>query len=365
MSRLYKRGNVYWFDFRINGIRYRNSTGETKRRAAEDVLHNEREKAKMGECPGTKTIKDCKVAVLAAEYSKWVKFQKSYIGSKRFFIKQIVEKFGNIKVSDLDTKTIEQWQSDRLKYNKPASVNRVLACLKHMILKAVDWNMASEEKLKQVRKVKFLKENNKRLRFLTVEECQRLIECCHKNLKSIVTIALNTGMRRGEILGLKWEQVDLRHGFILLDISKNGERREIPINTTLEYLFKEIPHSVESEYVFTGKPGKSLTDIKKGFHTALRKAGIHDFRFHDLRHTFASQLVMAGIDLTSVKELLGHKDITMTLRYSHLAPGHKRQAVHVLDRLMEKNEDDVLKNGHILDTISEKSQHSKCPKSFV
>ena len=103
MSRLYKRGNVYWFDFRINGTRYRKSTGETKRRAAEDVLHDEKEKAKKGECSGTLKIKDCKVAVLADEYSKWVSTQKSYITSKRFFIKQIKEVFGNINVSDLDT----------------------------------------------------------------------------------------------------------------------------------------------------------------------------------------------------------------------------------------------------------------------
>jgi integrase len=89
---------------------------------------------------------------------------------------------------------------------------------------------------------------------------------CRKSLKPIVVIALNTGMRRSEIFNLKWEQVDLRHGFILLDTSKNGERREIPINTTLEYLFKEIPHSVESVYVFTGKTGKPLTDIKKGWY---------------------------------------------------------------------------------------------------
>ena len=81
------------------------------------------------------------------------------------------------------------------------------------------------------------------------------------------------------------------------------------------------------------------------------------FGFTICRHTFASHLVMAGIDLTSVKELLGHKDIKMTLRYSHLAPGHKRKAVQVLDRIMEKNEDDALKNGYNLDTVSEKSQH--------
>lgn len=147
--------------------------------------------------------------------------------------------------------------------------------------------------------------------------------------------------------------------------TKNADRREIPINITLEYLFKEIPRNTKSKCVFVDKDGKPYKEVKKSFSTALRKAGIHDFRFHDLRHTFASQLVMAGIDLTSVKELLGHKDITMTLRYSHLAPGHKRKAVHVLDMLMEKNEDVALINGFKSDTISEKSQYCKRPKSLV
>ncbi|GAX62381.1 site specific recombinase [Candidatus Scalindua japonica] len=363
MSRLYKRGNVYWFDFRINGIRYRQSTGQTKRRDAEDFLHDEREKAKTGECAGTKKIKDCTVTVLAAEYSKWVKFQKSY-GSKRFFIKHIVETFGNLRVRDLNARIVEQWQTMRLERRKPATINRITSCLRHMITQGQKWEMVDEETAKRVKSVKLLKEDNKRLRFLTLEECHRLIDCCQEHLKPIVTIALHTGMRRGEILGLKWEQVDLKHGFILLDISKNGERREIPINTTLEYLFKEIPRSVESMYVFAGKNGNPLTDIKNSFHAALKNAGILDFRFHDLRHTFASHLVMAGVDLTSVKELLGHKDITMTLRYSHLAPGHKRKAVQVLDRIMEKDEDMVLNNGHNLDTILEKNQNGDCPKSL-
>ena len=136
-------------------------------------------------------------------FARCFKIANPFVGiGSVFFIKQIIEVFGNIKVSDLDTKTIEQWQSDRLKYNKPASVNRVLACLKHMVLKAVDWNMASKETLKRVRGVKFKEENNKRLRFLTVEESQTLIDCCLPHLKPIVTVALHTGMRRGEILGL-------------------------------------------------------------------------------------------------------------------------------------------------------------------
>jgi len=337
----------------MNGTRYRKSTGKTKRREAEEVLDSEREKAKAGDSAGIRKVKTSKLVDLAEEYLKWAERQRSY-KDKELGIRQLVDVFGNHDVEDLSTREIEQWQSRRLKYNKPSTVNRLLAVLKHMVNKGTQWGMASDSTLKQIRNVKMLAENNRRLRFLSIEECQRLIECCHKDLKPIVIVALNTGMRRGEIFRLKWEQVDLRHGFILLDVTKNGERREIPINTTLEYLFKEMPHSVESVYVFAGKTGKPLTDIKKGFHTALRKAGISDFRFHDLRHTFASHLVMAGIDLTSVKELLGHKSLTMTMRYSHLSPGHKRKAVHVLDRLMEEKEGKAQKNGYVLGTVEVK-----------
>ncbi len=113
-----------------------------------------------------------------------------------------------------------------------------------MINKGTDWGMATEETLKQVRKVKLLKENNTRLRFLTVEKCQTLIDYCAPHLKPIVTVTLHTGMRLSEILNLKWEQVDLKHGFILLDTTKNGERREIPIDNTLIKMFNVMPHIV-------------------------------------------------------------------------------------------------------------------------
>jgi integrase len=353
MGRLYKRENVYWFDFQINGIRYRKSTGKTKRRDAEDIFHAEREKAKSGECVGARKIKDCTVAVLADEYSKWVKFQKSY-GSKRFFIKHIVETFGHLRVRDLNARIVEQWQTMRLEHRKPATVNRITSCLRHMVTQGQKWEMVDEETAKRVKSVKLLKEDNKRLRFLTLEECQRLIDCCQEHLKPIVTIALHTGMRRGEILNLKWEHVDLQHYFILLDKTKNGTRREIPINSTLEELFQNLPRGVESNYVFVNKNGKPYRDIKRSFSAALQRAGICDFRFHDCRHTMASHLVMAGIDLTTVKELLGHKDITMTLRYSHLAPGHKRKAVQVLDRIMDKKEEEDYINGTIMAQFQKK-----------
>ena len=129
----------------------------------------------------------------------------------------------------------------------------------------------------------------------------------------------------------------MNNGFILLDRTKNGERREIPINATLRESLNSIIRRVDVPYVFYDHiMGNRFRDIQKSFKSACRKAGIKDFHFHDLRHTFASHLVMAGVDLMAVKELLGHKTLTMTLRYSHLAPSHKKNAVDLLDDAINK-----------------------------
>ncbi len=335
MRGLYRRGRVYWMGYSVNGKMHYESTKKTTVRDAEIVLADRKREVRDGTMPDINKVKNYKFVELAEGYLKWAERQRSY-KDKKLWIKQLVEVFGNLNVKDLNTRIIEQWQSERMKRNKPSTINRILATLKHMINKGVQWEMASDNVLKQVRNVKLLEENNRRLRFLTVEECQTLIGCCAEHLRPIVTVALHTGMRKSEILGLRWKNVDLKHGFILLDITKNGERREIPIDTTLEEMFNEMPHSIESIYVFTDpKTGEPYKSVKKSFSTALRKAEIRDFRFHDLRHTFASHLVMAGIDLTSVKELLGHRSLTMTLRYSHLAPGHKRKAVNLLDNMLK------------------------------
>jgi integrase len=182
---------------------------------------------------------------------------------------------------------------------------------------------------------KLLEENNRRLRFLTREECQALISQCRGVTRDITVTALNSGMRKGEILGLKWDNVDLKHGFILLDKTKNGDRREIPIKDTLRSVLQGITRRLDVPYVFCDPvSGSPCQDVRASFASACKRAGITDFHFHDLRHTFASHLVMAGIDITTVRELLGHKTLTMTLRYAHLAPSHKVSAVDILDRTL-------------------------------
>jgi integrase len=160
-------------------------------------------------------------------------------------------------------------------------------------------------------------------------------------------------MRRGEILGLKWADVDLKRAVLTLHDTKNGEKREVYINEQVKTALIRMPRNAESPYVFCGSNGKPYHDIRKSFWTALRKSGIKEFHFHDLRHTFASQLVMAGIDLNTVRELLGHKDIRMTLRYSHLSSSHKKHAVDVLGKKIDTfwTLDDNLKNNKNSDLL--------------
>lgn len=345
MRGIYKRGNnIYWISYAgLDGKVIRESSKSSKYRDAEALLIKRKQTIKEGKQPDIKRIANHTFRELASDYLKWAERQRGFT-EKKSYVKGLVASFGQYPLRRFDTRMLEQDQTEMIQNGKkPATVNRRLATIKHMFTKAVEWDMVEDEALKRVRRVKLLEENNRRLRFLSREECSALIAECDSHLKPIVITAVNTGMRKSEILKLKWENVDLQHGFILLDRTKNGERREIPINDTLKDILtalyqgtKEHPRRIDVPYVFYDpKTGKAYQDLKKSFQAACRRAGIKDFRFHDLRHTFASHLVMAGVDITTVKELLGHKTLTMTLRYSHLAPSHKVKAVGLLNETLQ------------------------------
>ncbi len=148
-------------------------------------------------------------------------------------------------------------------------------------------------------------------------------------LRDMVMVALTTGMRRGEILGLKWDYIKLDNRLIILPVTKNNTVRVLPINDTLHRILSEMPQ--KSGYVFGNGNGGHIENIKHSFTSACRKAGITDFRFHDLRHTYASHLAMRGVHIRALQELLGHKTLAMTQRYSHLAPEQLQSAVKLLD----------------------------------
>jgi len=371
---LYKRGNVWWLRYAgPDGKILYESAKTSSRREAEALLVRRKKEVQEGRDPTVvRKIKHHTFGELRDQYLIWAERQRSF-RSKKGFIKQLRKTFGGLPLRNFNTRLLEEYQSKALAKGKSHStINRHIATLKHMFTKAVEWEMVEEEILKKVRRVKLLPENNRRLRYLSKVECQALVDACAPHLRPIVVTALNTGMRKEEILSLEWDRnIDLKHGFILLEKTKNGERREIPINNTLRETLQGLVRHLKSPYVFTDRAGNRFKDLKKSFAAALRDAaldqcpscrfevqageatepgqcpecgvmmerrkGIKDFRFHDLRHTFASHLVMAGVDITTVKELLGHKTLAMTLRYAHLAPAHKAKAVEILDRNLGLN----------------------------
>ena len=344
---IYRRGNVYWICYAgLDGKITRESTRSDKYRNAEALLIKRKQSIKEGKMPEIKIIKNHSFNELADDYLKWAERQRAY-KQKKLVVAQLKERFGPLPLRRFDTRLLESFQSERLQAgkkklkseeivgNKPGTINRHITILKHMFTKAAEWDMVEEEVSKRVHKVKLLEEQNARLRYLAKDECDRLIEACDKHLQPIVITALHTGMRKGEILNLKWDNVDLKHGFILLDRTKNGERREIPISETVKNVLQGIVRRLDVLYVFyEASTGSPYRNVQRSFNSALKRAKIRDFRFHDLRHTFASHLVMAGVDLTTIRELLGHKTLTMTLRYAHLAPSHKVKAMEMLNETL-------------------------------
>jgi len=158
---------------------------------------------------------------------------------------------------------------------------------------------------------------------------RRLLACSDRPvwLKPVVIFALHTGMRRGEILSLKWTDVDFTRKLVRVLKSKNGEKRSVPMSNTVYGLLRGQNIRDISGRVFP----VSFRCLRQGFEKACSRAGLDNFTFHDLRHTFATRLVQNGVDLYKVKELLGHKTIAMTMRYSHHYPESLRSSVEILD----------------------------------
>lgn len=179
-------------------------------------------------------------------------------------------------------------------------------------------------------------EHNQIDRWLTANEEERLMASSPLWLREIIIFALNTGMRKGEILSLQWRDVDFARSVLVVMKSKNRERRTLPLNSRVFELLMEKHHkrNTGSDFVFSTSHSTRITDrnLSRAFYVAMEKAELENFRFHDLRHTFATRLVQAGVDLYKVQRLLGHKTPAMTQRYAHHSPESLRDGVLVLDR---------------------------------
>ena len=282
---------------------------------------------------------------LAARYVENYQGQKCFSRLKYYLVDEYRATFEDRRLSELSYLDLETYRNRRKatptragKARTDATVNREISTLRHMLNKAVEWGMLENNPFNKGSRL-VLKENNHRLRFLTESEIEALLKACEDlktytpHLRPIVETALLTGMRREEMLSLQWEQI--RNGFIYLTETKSGKDRQIPINDRLAEVFREVRrgNQLKSAYVFCGPDGKRFLEVKRSFASACKKAGIEAFRFHDLRHTFASQLVMRGASLKAVQELLGHASLAMTMRYAHLSHEHLKDSVNLLNNL--------------------------------
>lgn len=253
----------------------------------------------------------------------------------RGYLKNLRPFFGQATLAEITPKVIVQYKAKRYQDGvKPATINREMALMKHAFNLAIkEWEWAKEN---PVSRVSFEKEDNKRDRWLRQEEETRLLSACQLWVQEIVITALHTGMRMGEILALKWDTIDLFRRTVTILHSKNGDKRTIPLNGHMFALLKEKMKGrvSSSEWVFPSQAG-TMRDghgLRRAFRKALKTAKIHDFHFHDLRHTFATRLIQAGVDLYKVQKLLGHRSPVMTQRYAHHCSESLRDGVNVLDR---------------------------------
>lgn len=266
----------------------------------------------------------------------------SEIQSKESIIRlYLAPEFGDLRLHQIDARLIECSKAGWLENATPKTVNNRLTVLGKLFSTAKDWGLISTAP-----KIRWCRVEERELDFYTAEESARLLEAAEWPWRVMMLVALRAGLRRGELLALRRQDVDLVAGKITvrksitrgIETDPKGRRsREIPMSPELAAVLRE--HLALPAHVFTlvfpslKNPGSHLTkgEIRWPMRRACRKAGLRELGWHALRHSFASQLVMRGVSLKTVQELLGHTDIKITMRYAHLAPVVKNEAVALLD----------------------------------
>jgi integrase len=263
----------------------------------------------------------------------------SQVYAKRGILKNhLVPVFGKLRLDAIGLAEVEAYKAQKLKEKlTPKSVNNHLAVLHKLLAVAVE-----SGDLAQLPRIKMLRAAKPEFRFLTFDEADRFLAAATPEWAAMLTVALKTGLRIGELLALKWEDIDLVAGRLIVrrtlwsgqeGTPKGGRSREVPLSTRAVEILKAHRH-LKGPYVFCGPGGERLTHsmVKTVVSRTCTRAGLAKrLGWHDLRHSFASHLVMRGVALKAVQELLGHATIDMTMRYAHLSPDVKRDAVHVLD----------------------------------
>ncbi len=329
---IYRRKDspYFWMSFKLDGKgQVKCSTKTSDRKLALQIYHAKR--AELQKFQHGFERSRVKLDDLISEYLElYSKHSKATYTFDVIIGNKLKKFFGDVYVYDITVGRIEEYRVYRLsKGVSKSTVNRECSLLKSIFNRGIEWGKCS---VNPVSKIKFYDEKEfRRTKHLDENEKLKLLNACPLPTRRIVYFALFTGMRRGEILNLKWGDVDFNNNLLKVTHSKAGKIRFVNMNSELANMLKSMPKV--SGYVFGTTEGKpNFTLYRKPFEKAVKEAGIQDCVFHTLRHTFASDLVMKGVDLKTVADLLGHATTTMTERYSHLSKEHKQMAVELLPK---------------------------------
>lgn len=328
---LYKRGSVWWSYVWVKGVRHAKSTQTGNRRLAEQIDHDFKEELTVKRLIAPQINPEMTFAELATEFLA-NSIPKAYHLDR---LKVLLPYFGAMTIGTIRRNTADEYRKWRHQQRQSGqrpltetTINRDLECLRHIFFWAVDEGLLPANPLSRVRMVR---ERRKRRTVLSLEEEDRILAVASKHLKPIVIAALDTGMRRGELLTQRWEDVDFARRLLYVTHSKTaeGECREIPLTTRLFDLLWESRGNEGLLFTYHGKP---IRKIRRAWPTALVKAGVRPLRFHDLRHTFNTRLMEAGVMQEVRKALMGHssgEDVNSI--YTHVEFPAKREAIRKLE----------------------------------
>lgn len=327
-----KKNNKWYYQFMINGERKHGlCAGATNQKEAELIENGIKYKLQQqqnGIVP--KDLKNITMKQMLDSYMDYSRNNKKSWATDESRNKYILEFFGtSILIKDIKPEKIEKFKNHLLEIGRSKmTVNRYLEQLKTAFNQAKSNKYIYENPMDSVKKFPC---KNYSIRYLTAEEEIRLFEHLPEYLKPIVTVALKTGMRKANILNLKWEEINFDYNFIELLENKGNKHLQIPLNSELQELFLSMYGKGKTGYVFVNpNTNKPYDDISNGWNTALRNAGIENFRFHDLRHTAGTRLASKNVPINVIQGILGHSDIKTTMRYVHQLPKAKIEAMELL-----------------------------------
>jgi integrase len=332
---IYQRGKTWWLDFRHDGRRHVARLGKgISRTVAGELASVKRAAILKGEAGiGGKKRKDMAFDDAAKEFLAWAKAEKKPKTAKLYgeCPTQLKASFAGKRLSELHPFLIEKHKRARLEAGAKVMPNRELSVLREIFNRAT--TLGSFEGDNPVKAVKRLKESEGRVRFLEPAEEGALLAELGEPHRTLVLVGIHAGLRvRAEALSLTWPNVDLRRNLLTVQaaFAKTGKTRSVPINTLLRSALTGLKATATGEEVFTRRDGTPLRALRTVFMNACAKAKLEDVTPHVLRHTFASRLAMAGVDLRTIQELGGWRSLKMVERYAHLSPSHKAEAVERL-----------------------------------